>query len=136
MRRLSDIYKSECVLAPASVAASTTTTTGFIDAHGKSEITFHVALAALAKGKSLTVGIYASDAAAGTGAVKVAEKKFTAGDAMTKVLAVASYKPSPLNGRYIGVKLSHDSSDAVICSVNAHSCARFLPAENAWKLEA
>lgn len=136
MKRLSDFFHHECVLAPVSVAASTATPTGFVDTKGRAEVAFLVSLAALAKGKSVTVGLYTSDAAAGTGAVKVAEQKFTAAEAMTKVVVSASYKPTSLHGRYVGVKFQHDGADATLCSVTASSKEQFHPAENALVLEA
>ena len=68
MRRLSDIYASRCVLAPVSVAAETLTASAFVDAAGVDEVCFLVSAAALAEGKHITVGVYASDDASGAGA--------------------------------------------------------------------
>lgn len=135
MKRLNDFFQHACVLAPVSVAASTATTTAFVDSKGRAEVAFLLSLAALAKGKSVTVGIYTSDAAAGTGAVKVAEQKFTAADALTKPVFCASYKPASLHGRYVGVKFQHDGADAILCSATASSKEQFCPAVNAFVLE-
>lgn len=136
MKRLTDCYAVSCVLAPASVAASTETTTGFVDAKGKSEIAFLVAAASLANGKKLTVAVYAGSDASGTGAKKVAEKVFTASAAMEKVLVSASYKPKDGDGRYVGIKFQHDSAAAVVCGVTAAAADIYHPAENGWTLEA
>ena len=136
MKRMHDEFANSCVLAPASVAASTLTTSGFVDAKGMGEVEFLLSAASLANGKVITVGIYTSDAAAGTGAVKVAEKEFTASAAMTKVLISVRYKPKAGDGRYVGLKFKHDSADAVIFSATASERDIYRPAENAWALEA
>lgn len=136
MKRMHDEFANVCVLAPASVAASTLTTSGFVDAKGKSEVAFLVTAASLASGKTITVGIYTSDAATGTSAVKVAEQTFTASEAMTKVLISASYKPKAGGGRYVGLKIKHDSADAVIFAATASERDVYRPADNAWALEA
>ena len=135
MKRLTDLYELSCVSAPASVAASTETTSGFVDAKGKSEVAFLVSAASLANGKKLTVAVYAGNDANGTGAKKVAEKVFESGDAMTKVLASVSYKPNAADGRYVGVKFQHDSAAAVICAVMAATADIYHPAVNSWTLE-
>lgn len=136
MKRMHDEFANSCVLAPVSVAASTLTTSGFIDARGKSEVEFLVSAASLANGKTITVGIYTSDAAAGTSAMKVAEKTFTASEAMTKVLIAASYKPKADGGRYVGLKIKHDSDAAVIFAATSSERDVYRPADNGWALEA
>lgn len=136
MNRLTEELKLVSVYAPKAVAASTLTTTDFVDASGVPEIAFQIAAGSLAKGKSLTVQLVASDVAAGTGAVKIAEQVFTAEAAMSAPLAVVSYKPSALYGRYIGIKFKHDSDAELICGVTAQLRQRELPAENSWQFEA
>lgn len=136
MKRMTDYFENTCVMAPASVAASTETASGFVDAKGKSEIAFLVSAAALASGKKLTVAVYAGDAADGTGAKKVAEKEFKAAAAMEKVLVNVSYKPKAADGRYVGVKFQHDAAAAVICGVTASAADSYHPAQNGWVLEA
>lgn len=135
MMRLTDVYEMSCVLAPASIAAATETASSYVDAKDKSEVAFQIAAASLADGKKLTVGIYAGNAPDGTGAVKVAERVFTASGAMTKVLACVSYKPKAADGRYVGVKIQHDSSAAVICAVTAAAAGMYRPADNSWVME-
>lgn len=136
MKRMTDIFANSCVLAPASVAASTETASSFVDAKGKEEVVFLVSAASLANGKKLTVGIYTSDAAAGTSPTKVAEKVFTASADMTGVLVAASYAPKAAAGRYVGIKLQHDSAAAVVIGATASASEIYRPAANDWTLEA
>lgn len=135
MKRLTETLKHMVVLAPQSVATATLTSSAFMDVSCVPEVAFSVATGALAKDKSLTVQLVASDAPDGAGAVKVAEQVFTAGDALTAGLAVVSYKPSTLHGRYVAVKFQHDAGSAVTCGVTAALRQREHPAENAWVLQ-
>ena len=135
MNRLIEEQKLVSVYAPKAVSTATLTTTGFVDASGVPEITFQIAAGSLAKDKSLTVQLVASDVAAGTGAVKIAEKVFTAETLISAPLAVVSYKPSALHGRYIGIKFKHDAGSDVICGVTAQLCQRETQVVNSWVMQ-
>lgn len=136
MKRMSDEFSAQGVLAPVSVAAATSTASSFVDTRGKGEVAFLLSLASLAKGKSVTVSIYTSASETGTSAVKVAEHKFTAADAMSKIVVNVSYKPSALHERYVGIKFQHDGADAILCCATASVREAFRPAANSWVLEA
>lgn len=133
MKRIYEALKHSVALAPASVAASTETATAFVDAAGVREVEFLVAAAALGSGKKLKVGVYTSDAAAGTDAVLVQEQEFAAGDG-NACLAAVSYRVAAERGRYVGAKFQHDAAAAVVCCVTASLLVRDLPAENDWTL--
>lgn len=135
MKRLIEEQKLVSVYAPKAVSTATLTTTDFVDASGVPEITFQIAAGSLAKDKSLTVQLVASDVAAGTGAVKIAEKLFTAEALNSAPLAVVSYIPSALHGRYIGIKFKHDAGSDVICGVTAQLRQREIPVENSWVIQ-
>lgn len=133
MRRLTEELLNVVALAPQDVATATLTTTGFVDLSGVPEVTFLISTGALAKGKKLTVQLVASDVAAGTGAVQIAEQVFTADDALTGgAVAAVSYKPAAANGRYAAIKFKHDAGSDVSCAVTAMLRQRMLPAENGW----
>lgn len=135
MNRMIEEQKLISVYAPKAVTTATLTTTDFVDASGVPEITFQIATGSLAKDKSLTVQLVASDVAAGTGAVKITEQVFTAAALIIAPLAVVSYKPSALHGRYIGIKFKHDAGSDVICGVTAQLRQREIPAENSWVMQ-
>ena len=136
MNRLNEELRLVSVYAPKSVTTATLTTTDFVDVSGVPEITFQIAAGSLDKGKSLTVQLVASDVEAGTGAVKIAEHVFTAEALISAPLAVVSYIPSALHGRYIGIKFKHDAGFDVICGVTAQLRQREIPVENGWRIEA
>ena len=136
MNRLTEELKLVSVYAPKAVTTATLTTTDFVDASGVPEIMFQIAAGSLAKGKSLTVQLVASDVEAGTGAVKIAEQVFTAEELTSAPLAVVSYIPSALHGRYIGIKFKHDAGSDVICGVTAQLRQREIPVANGWCIEA
>lgn len=137
MRRLSDIYASRCVLAPVSVAAETLTASAFVDAAGVDEVCFLVSAAALAEGKHITVGIYASDDASGAGATVCEEATFAASAETAKQLTLItlSHKPKAGEGRYLAVKFKHDAAEALLCAVSASVGTMYRPAANLWAVE-
>ena len=45
-----------------------------------------------------------------------------------------SYQVSPLNGRYVAVKLQHDAAAAVVCGVLAAADGMYLPPANGMTL--
>lgn len=134
MRRITERMKLSCVLAPAAVAASTETTTGYVDVSACREVAFCVDAAAMESGKKLTVALYAADDTSGTNAAKVAEKVFTATAAMTAPVVIVDYKPDPANGRYVCVKFQHDNAaqDGIVCGVTALCDGVYRPQANAW----
>lgn len=134
MKRITEEFLSTVVLVPASIAASTLTASGYVSCAETGEVTFLVSTGALASGKKLTVEVYGATDDQGTGAVKVAEKVFTAGSNMTGALAMVSCKPSAQVGPFVGVKIQHDAAAAVICGVTALSRVDHIPADNDWVL--
>lgn len=137
MRRLSDIYASRCVLAPVSVAAETLTASAFVDAAGVDEVCFLVSAAALAEGKHITVGVYASDDGSGAGATVCEEATFAASAETAKqpTLITLSHKPKAGEGRYLAVKFKHDAAEALLCVVSASVGTMYRPAANLWAVE-
>ena len=132
MKRIFEKLAFANVFAPQSVEASTEKTTGYVDASGTEEVAFLISAAALGKGKSLTVTLMAADDASGSGAKAVGEAAvFT--DPVPQVVAV-SYQVSPLNGRYVAVKLQHDAAAAVVCGVLAAADGMYLPPANGMTL--
>ena len=133
MKRIFEKLAFANVFAPQSVEASTEKTTGYVDASGTEEVAFLISAAALGKGKSLTVTLMAADDASGSGAKAVGEAAvFTVGTE-PQVVAV-SYQVSPLNGRYVAVKLQHDAAAAVVCGVLAAADGMYLPPANGMTL--
>jgi len=130
MNRIYEEIESTCVFAPASVNASTETTSAFVSASMLDSIDFHVVMASLANTKKLKVGIYAGDNASGDNAVKIDETEFVATAALTNVLAIASVQVDGSQKAYYGVKFQHDSDAAVICSVTANGRTIYRPADN------
>ncbi len=135
MNRIHEEILVENVLAPVSVAASTETATAYISGAGADTIDFVVEMATLASGKKLTLALYAADDTAGTNAEKLAEQVFTASAAMTKVAAIASTQVRGDQRTHYAVKLTHDSTAAVICSCVALSRQGFHPVANNWVLD-
>lgn len=134
MVRMHEIYQNSCVYG-GSLAASTATASAFVDTAEALEVEFLIALASLADGKKLTVGVYASDASAGTDAVKVAETVFTADSAKSAPVVSVSYRPTGLHGRYVGVKVEHDDTAARLCGVVSSAKSVYRPASNDWTME-
>lgn len=134
MKRVFEGLAHACVLAPQSVAASTAKTTGYVDVSGAEEVEFLLSTAPLGAGKSLTVELMAAEDDSGADAVKVGESKFTDAVGTEPALAVLSYRPVAVNGRYVAVKFQHDGAAAVVCGVTVSTKAGYLPAENSWTL--
>ena len=64
--------------------------------------------------------LMAADDASGSGAKAVGEAAVFTDPVGTEPQVVAvSYQVSPLNGRYVAVKLLHDAAAAVVCGVLA-----------------
>ena len=121
MKRIFEKLAFANVFAPQSVEASTEKTTGYVDALGK--------------GKSLTVTLMAADDASGSGAKAVGEAAVFTDPVGTEPQVVAvSYQVSPLNGRYVAVKLQHDAAAAVVCGVLAAADGMYLPPANGMTL--
>lgn len=134
MNRICEELESKVVLAPASVATDTETTTAFVSGAEYSSIDFHVLLASLPNEKALTVALYTADDVSGTNAAKIGEGTFTADGALTKVLAVVSARVTGDRQLYYGVKFQHNAGSGVICSVTANCAPIFRPAGNDWVL--
>ena len=49
-------------------------------------------------------------------------------------MAVVTYRPRALHGRYAAVKFQHDGSTAVVCGVTVAVDGLWLPAGNGWTL--
>ena len=135
MKRICEELARTCVFAPQAVTTATLKTTDFVDVSNVPEVEFLISTGALSSGKKLTVGVYTSDTAAGSNAVKVDEVVFTAESALTSVLMTASYKIAAAGGRYAGVKFKHDAGADVICGVTASVRCRELPAANGWTMK-
>ena len=129
MKRIFEKLAFANVFAPQSVEASTEKTTGYVDASGTEEVAFLISAAALGKGKSLTVTLMAADDASGSGAKAVGEAAV-----FTDQVVAVSYQVSPLNGRYVAVKLQHDAAAAVVCGVLAAADGMYLPPANGMTL--
>ena len=135
MKRIFEKLAFANVFAPPSVEASTEKTTGYVDASGTEEVAFLISAAALGKGKSLTVTLMAADDASGSGAKAVGEAAVFTDPVGTEPQVVAvSYQVSPLNGRYVAVKLQHDAAAAVVCGVLAAADGMYLPPANGMTL--
>ena len=105
-----------------------------MDASGAEEVVFLISAAALGANKSLTVTLLASDDSSGSEAKEVGSAKFTDSVGTEPQVAVVTYRPSALHGRYVAVKFQHDGAAAVICGVLAASDGLYLPAANGWTL--
>ena len=139
MKRIFEKLAFANVFAPQSVEASTEKTTYpvvfSVDASGTEEVAFLISAAALGKGKSLTVTLMAADDASGSGAKAVGEAAVFTDPVGTEPQVVAvSYQVSPLNGRYVAVKLQHDAAAAVVCGVLAAADGMYLPPANGMTL--
>lgn len=134
MKRISEALAFQNVLAPQSVGASTDKTTAYVDASGAEEVVFLISVAALGAGKSLTVTLLASEDSSGSEAQEVGSAKFTDSVGTEPQVAVVTYRPSALHGRYVAVKFQHDGAAAVVCGVLAAADELYLPAANGWSL--
>lgn len=132
MNRICEEVQYQDVLAPQSVAASTETTSTFVDASGADVVEFLIHTGELESGKKLTVGIHTSADAGGSSPDKVGDAEFTA--AGGPGLVVVSYHVQASHGRFVGVSFQHDATEAVNCSVVAAVRGRYLPAENVWRM--
>lgn len=122
------------VLAPQSVAASTDTTTEYLDASGASQVAFLVSAAPLGEGKSLTVTLLAASDSSGSDAQELGEAVFTDEEGTEPRTAVVSYEVSALHGRYLAVRFQHDGAAAAICSAVALADQIWRPAAGGWSL--
>lgn len=134
MKRIVESLACLPVMAPASVSASTETTSGYVDGSGADEVVFVVSAAPLGAGKSLTVTLLAAGDDSGSGAQELGEATFTDAAGTEARAAVVSYRPDPQQGRYVAVKFQHDGDAAVVCSVVAMARQIYRPAENGWTL--
>lgn len=134
MKRISEALVFQNALAPQSVAASTDTTSAYVDVSGLEEIVFLISAAALGEGKSLTVSLMAAGDSGGSGAQEIGQAKFTDSVGTAPQLAVVTYRPGALHGRYAAVKFQHDGDAAVVCGVTAAAAGIWLPAANGWTL--
>lgn len=134
MKRIVESLACLPVMAPASVNASTDTTSGYVDASGTDEVVFVVSAAPLGAGKSLTVTLLAAGDDSGSDAQELGEAVFTDAAGTEAQTAVVSYRPDPQQGRYVAVKFQHDAAAAVVCSVVALAGQLYRPAENGWTL--
>ena len=134
MKRISEVLAFQNVLAPQSVAASTDTTSAYVDVSGVEEIAFLVSAAALGAGNGLTVTLLAASDDSGSDALEIGEATFTDAVGTAPQLAVVTYRPIAANGRYVAVRFQHDGDAAVICGVTAAADGLYLPAANGWTL--
>lgn len=133
MIRIPEELAVASVMAPASVSASTATTTEYLDAAGAAQVAFLITAAPLGAGKSLTVTLMAADDGEGSNAQELGTATFTDADGTAPQTAVVSYEVSALNGRYLAVKFQHDAAAAVICSAVALADQIYRPA-GGWTL--
>lgn len=133
MERICEHLAFVTILAPQSVAASTDTTSGYVDVSGADEAAFLLSTAALGAGKGVTVTLLAASDAEGSDAAAVGEA-VTLTDAVgtEPQTAVISCKADPQRGRYLALKFQHNAADAVLCSVTAAIQQTYRPAPNAW----
>ena len=134
MVRFSERMAVVPVLAPQSVAASTATTTEYLDASGVAQAAFLVCAGPLGAGKSLTVTLLAASDDSGSGAQELGEAVFTDAVGTEPQTAVVSYEVSALNGRYLAVKFQHDGEAAVNCAVVALADQIYRPDAAGWSL--
>lgn len=135
MNRICEALSHQVAFAPQAVATVTEKAGDYLSVSGLSEVEFLVSTGALATGKTLTVGLYAADDAAGTNAVKVDEKAFIASEDMASALAVVSARVTADRGGYYAVKFQHDAGADVICAVTMSGVVHYLPADNDWALK-
>ena len=134
MVRIPEELAVASVMAPASVSASTGTTTEYLDASGASEVTFLVTCAPLGANKSLTVTLLAAADAEGEGEEELGEATFTDAVGTGPQTAAVSCRVSALHGRYLAVKFQHDAAAAVICAAVALADQLYRPAAGGWTL--
>lgn len=136
MMRLTEELMTASVLAPQSVDSGAVVTTATVDVSRAEEAAFVVACGQLAQGKSLTLTLVASATPDGADASQIAQQVLTAEELTDAPLAVVSYKPTALHGRYVAVQISHDSGAALMCGVTAQLRQPVYPVERGWALEA
>lgn len=134
MKRINEALGFQAVLAPQSVAASTETTSAYVDLSGVEEVAFLISAAALGAGKSLTVKLVTASDSSGSDAEEIGTAKFTDALGTQAQVAVVTYRPIAQHGRYAAVKIQHDGADAVVCGVTAVVDGAWLPAGNGWTL--
>lgn len=133
MERIVENLHMLTAMAPASVNASTDTTSGYVDASGADEVAFMVSTAALGAGKGLTVTLMGASDAEGSDAAAIGDEvTFTDAVGTEPQMAVVSYRVDPQRARYLAVKFQHDAAAAVICSVAAAVKSTYRPAANPW----
>lgn len=133
MRRIVENLDIQTAMAPASVNASTDTTSGYVDASGAAEVAFIVSTAPLGAGKTLTVTLMGANDSEGDGAAAIGDAvMFTDTVGTEPQAAILSYRVDPQKARYLAVKFQHDGAAAVICSVAALCKSVYRPAENPW----
>ena len=133
MERICEHLAFVTILAPKSVAASTDTTSGYVDVSGADEAAFLLSTAALGAGKGVTATLLTATDASGSNAEEVGEAlEFTDAAGTEAQAVVVSYKVDPQRGRYVAVKFQHDAAAAVICSAVAAAKMTHRPAANAW----
>ena len=133
MGRIAENWNIQTAMAPASVSATTATTSGYVDASGAEEVAFIVSTAPLGAGKTLTVTLMGANDSAGDGAAAIGDAvTFTDAVGTEPQAAVVSYRVDPQKARYLAVKFQHDGAAAVICSVAAASKSIYRPAKNPW----
>ena len=134
MKRIFEELAFSPIMVPASVSASTDTTSGYVDASGASEVAFVISCAALGAGKALTVKVLTASDSSGSDAREIGEAVFTDAVGTGAQAAVVSCRVDAQKGRYLAVKFQHNAADAVVCAVAASVRQSYLPAENAWTL--
>lgn len=133
MGRIAENWTIQTVMAPASVSATTDTTSGYVDASGAEEVAFIVSTAPLGAGKTLTVTLMGANDSAGDGAAAIGDAvTFTDEVGTEPQAAVLSCRVDPQKARHLAVKFQHNGAAAVICSVAAASKSIYRPVQNAW----
>ena len=96
MERIVENLRVLTAMAPASVNASTDTTSGYVDASGADEVAFMVSTAALGAGKGLTVTLMGASDAEGSDAAAIGDEvTFTDAVGTEPQMAVVSYRVDP-----------------------------------------
>lgn len=129
MNRIYERCRFENAVVPVSLAASTASTSMYIDGKDCNGVDFIVSFGAIAENKKLTLELRAADDAQGTGAEtrKTVEITAPSGGIASDVAVISA----DVHGkRFYTVSVSHDNSDAVPLSVLAAASVRCRPAEN------
>lgn len=136
MNRIHEDISIIAASAPASLAASTDLSSGYISGAGRQSIDFVIQFSALAKNKTLTVSVYQANDSTGADAEKITESVFTASEALTNGRVIASVRVKGNGGGWYGVKVQHDNSAAVHCSILALCRENYIPLDAGWVLQA